>query len=112
MGHSTGEAGERPWREGPWVFSPWEGTRCETTRVSNHNGHATDQDSLAVREGPAEDIAQFISICRWLQLFCKEWLCAALKRAVSHAMGSKTMPRSPAFPPVLTSYKLLEIERT
>jgi hypothetical protein len=26
-------------------------------------------------------------------------------------MGSKTIPRSPAFPPVLTSYKLLEIER-
>src|SRR5262245_15948937 len=27
-------------------------------------------------------------------------------------MGSKTMQRSPAFPPVLTSYKLLEIERS
>jgi hypothetical protein len=26
-------------------------------------------------------------------------------------MSSKTIPRSPAFPPVLTSYKLLEIER-
>jgi len=26
-------------------------------------------------------------------------------------MGSKTMQRSPAFPPVFTSYKLLEIER-
>src|SRR5947208_15571826 len=26
-------------------------------------------------------------------------------------MGSKTIQRSPAFPPVLTSYKLLEIER-
>src|SRR5262245_44537485 len=26
-------------------------------------------------------------------------------------MGSQTIPRSPAFPPVLTSYKLLEIER-
>src|SRR5262249_23940304 len=26
-------------------------------------------------------------------------------------MGSKTMQRSPAFPPVLTRYKLLEIER-
>jgi hypothetical protein len=26
-------------------------------------------------------------------------------------MGSKTMQRSPAFPPVLTSYKLREIER-
>src|SRR5215475_6230755 len=37
--------------------------------------------------------------------------CAARKRAVFHAMGSKTIPRSPAFPPVLTSYKLLEIER-
>jgi hypothetical protein len=37
--------------------------------------------------------------------------CAARKRAVFHAMGSKTMPRSPAFPPVLTRYKLLEIER-
>jgi hypothetical protein len=26
-------------------------------------------------------------------------------------MSAKTIPRSPAFPPVLTSYKLLEIER-
>jgi hypothetical protein len=60
---------------------------------------------------PFTQVAQFISIGRWLKLFCKEWLCTALKRAVSHAMGSKTMQRSPAFPPVLTSYKLLEIER-
>jgi hypothetical protein len=37
--------------------------------------------------------------------------CAALKRAVFHAMGSQTMQRNPAFPPVLTSYKLREIER-
>src|SRR5215510_6297454 len=37
--------------------------------------------------------------------------CTARKRAVFHAMGSKTIPRRPAFPPVLTSYKLLEIER-
>jgi len=37
--------------------------------------------------------------------------CTALKRAVFQAMGSKTMQRSPAFPPVLTRYKLLEIER-
>ena len=28
-----------------------------------------------------------------------------------YAMGSKTMQRSPAFPPVLTSYKLREIAR-
>src|SRR4029434_6494027 len=33
--------------------------------------------------------------------------CAARKRAVFHAMGSKMMQRSPAFPPVLTGYKLL-----
>src|SRR5215470_3762557 len=37
--------------------------------------------------------------------------CAARRRAVSHAMGLKAMRRSPAFPPVLTSYKLLEIKR-
>ena len=37
--------------------------------------------------------------------------CAARKRAVFHAMGLKTRQRSPAFPPVLTSYKPLEIER-
>ena len=37
---------------------------------------------------------------------------AALQHAIAHAMGSKTMQRSPALPPVLTSYKLLEIERT
>src|SRR5262249_29257421 len=37
--------------------------------------------------------------------------CAARRRAVFHAMGLKTMQRSLAFPPVLTSYKLLEIER-
>src|SRR5262249_43758919 len=37
--------------------------------------------------------------------------CATRKRAVFHAMGSKTMQRSSAFPPVFTSYKPLEIER-
>src|SRR5262245_39537547 len=37
--------------------------------------------------------------------------CAALKRAVFQVMGSKTIPRSPAFPPVFTRYKLLYIER-
>ena len=58
MGHSTGEAGERPPREGPWATSPWEGTRCETSRVSNYNGHTTAQDSLAVREGYAEDFPE------------------------------------------------------
>jgi hypothetical protein len=31
----------------------------------------------------------------------------AQKRAVFHAMGLKTIQRSPVFPPVLTSYKLL-----
>jgi hypothetical protein len=39
-------------------------------------------------------------------------VCTARKRALFYAMGLKTMRRSLAFPPVLTSYKLLEIERT
>jgi hypothetical protein len=38
-------------------------------------------------------------------------VCTTRKRTVLHAVGSKTIPRSPVFPPVLTSYKLLEIER-
>src|SRR5215470_5778190 len=37
--------------------------------------------------------------------------CATRRRTVCHAMSLKTMRRSLAFPPVLTSYKLLEIER-
>src|SRR5262252_9243027 len=37
--------------------------------------------------------------------------CAALQRAVFHAMGSKTIQRNPAFPPVLTRYQLREMER-
>jgi hypothetical protein len=38
--------------------------------------------------------------------------CTTQKRAAFQVMGSKTMQCSPAFPLVLTSYKLLEIERT
>src|ERR687887_77175 len=37
---------------------------------------------------------------------------AARRHAVFQAMGLKTIQRSPAFPLVLTSYKLLEIERS
>ena len=38
--------------------------------------------------------------------------CTTQKRAAFQVMASKTMQCSPAFPLVLTSYKLLEIERT
>jgi IS1 family transposase len=37
--------------------------------------------------------------------------CPARQCTVFHAMGAQTIQRRPAFLPVLTSYKLLEIER-
>jgi hypothetical protein len=52
-------------------------------------------------------IAQFISICRWLKLIDEERLAPLENAPFSTQRASKTMQRSPVFPPVLTRYKLL-----